>query len=49
MKQAIISIDLQPGMEIMSEEELKSFIRNIIAKDLSILGKLAEVSIREKQ
>jgi len=48
MKQAIISIDLQPGMEIMSDEELKKFISNIIAKDLSILGKLTEVSIKEK-
>jgi len=48
MKEAVIKIALQPGMEIMSDEELKKFISNVIAKDFSILGKLTEVSIREK-
>ncbi len=48
MKEAVIKIDLQKGLEIMSEEELKRFINSIISKDLAILGNLTEVSIKEK-
>lgn len=48
MKEAVIKIDLQKGMEIMSEEELERFIRHIIARDVVILGNITEVSIKEK-
>lgn len=50
MKEAVIKVALQPGIDVLSEEEIKKLIMNgTIAKDLSILGKVTEVSINQKQ
>lgn len=49
MKEAVIKIDLQPGMEIMSDTELKGLITQVMAKDFKILGTITEVSINQKQ
>lgn len=47
--EAIIRVDLQKGMKILSEKEMKELIRRVLAEDITTLGTIIEITINKKQ
>lgn len=45
MRQVILKIQLNDGINILNENELKQMIQIVLAKDLLIIGKIKEVQI----